>query len=161
MIAAIREAFLVFIVAVVLAGTGYLIRPAVMHTPTDGTATDGGGEEGSAGGVIALEDARRHFEQGTALFADARPRGAYRSGHSAGAVNLDPNEFDTWSGDFFSKISPDQLIITYCEGESCSLSLELTEKLTWMGYEKVFHLKDGWGQWNAHQLPVEQDPVQG
>jgi rhodanese-related sulfurtransferase len=157
LVAVIREAAWVLIVAVVLAGVGYLIRPTVRSALPDGTGADGGSEENSPVSVIRLEDARRDFEKGTALFADARPKSAYRSGHIPGAVNLDPNEFDAWSGDFFTKTSPDQRIITYCEGERCSLSLELAEKLTWMGYEKVFLLKNGWGKWKAHQLPVERN----
>jgi rhodanese-related sulfurtransferase len=157
LVTVIREAALVLIVAVALAGAGYMIWPTDRFAVPDGTGADGGVGESSPFSVISLEDARRHFEKGTALFADARPRSAYRSGHISGAVNLDPNEFDAWSGDFFSKTSPDQLIITYCEGERCTLSLELSEKLTWMGYEKVYFLKNGWGQWNEHQLPVEQN----
>jgi len=68
---------------------------------------------------------------------------------------LAPDEFDAWSGDFFSRIPPDQVIITYCEGDRCALSLQLAEKLTWMGYEKVFYIKNGWGVWKENHLPVE------
>ncbi|MEJ2155010.1 MAG: rhodanese-like domain-containing protein, partial [Desulfobacteraceae bacterium] len=91
----IREAALVIIVALVLAGAGYMFRPAVMPTASDGTFANGGGEEESVIGVMPLESARRHFEQGTALFADARPERVYRFGHIPGAINLDPSEFDT------------------------------------------------------------------
>jgi rhodanese-related sulfurtransferase len=157
LVAVIREAAWVLIVAVVLASVGYFVRPAVRSALTDDAGVGGGSEENSPVAVIGLEEARRDFEKGTALFADARPKSAYRSGHIPGALNLDPDEFDAWSGDFFAKISPDRLIITYCEGERCSLSLELAEKLTWMGYEKVFLLKNGWGKWKAHQLPVERN----
>jgi rhodanese-related sulfurtransferase len=157
LVAVIREAAWVMIVAVVLAGVGYWVRPAVRSALPDGASADGGSEESSPVSVIGLEEARRDFEKGTALFADARSQSAYRAGHIPGAINLDPEGFDDWSGDFFAKVSPDQRIITYCEGERCSLSLELAEKLTWMGYEKVFLLKNGWGKWKAHQLPVERN----
>jgi rhodanese-related sulfurtransferase len=157
LVAVIREAAWVLILAVVLAGVGYLVRPAVRSALPDGAVADGGSQDNSPVPVIGLEEARRDFEKGAALFADARPKSAYLSGHIPGAVNLDPDEFDAWSGDFFAKTSPDQRIITYCDGERCSLSLELAEKLTWMGYEKVFLLKNGWGKWKAHQLPVERN----
>jgi len=139
-----------------LAGAAHVIRPVDMRSGSGGSGTEAGGGESSAIQVITLEDARRHFERGTALFADARPQSAYRSGHIQGALNMDPNEFDIWSGDFFSMTPPEQVIITYCEGERCTLSLELADKLTWMGYEQVFYLKNGWGQWKEHQLPVGQ-----
>jgi rhodanese-related sulfurtransferase len=157
LVAVIREAAWVLILAVVLAGVGYWVRPAVRSALPDGAGADGGRQDNSPVSVIGLEEARRDFENGTALFADARPKSVYRSGHIPGAVNLDPDEFDAWSGDFFAKISPDQRIITYCQGERCSLSRDLAEKLTWMGYEKVFLLKDGWGKWTAHHLPVEKN----
>jgi rhodanese-related sulfurtransferase len=105
---------------------------------------------------IVLHDARAHFENGSALFADARSLAAYRSGHIRGAMHLDPNEFDRWSGGFFSQIPPDRVIITYCEGARCTLSMELAEKLTWMGYEQVYVFKDGWGLWQKNKLPMDQ-----
>ncbi len=156
LIPAIREAILVLMAAVILAGVGYVVHPNTIAIGPGGPDGDGGGGESGAVRMITLEDARRHFEQGTALFADARPEGAFRSGHIQGAMHLNPDEFDGWSGDFFSKIPPEQVIITYCDGERCALSLELAEKLTWMGYENVYCLKDGWSKWNHHHLPIDQ-----
>lgn len=152
----IKEIAAIILIALVLSGVGHALRP--MFGSPEGTHTTGGDamENNQGFATITLEDARLHFEKGTALFADARPLRAYSSGHIKGAINLDPNEFDAWSGDFFSRIAPDQVIVTYCEGAQCSLSSELAEKLTWMGYENVFYLKDGWGLWKKNQLPVEE-----
>ena len=147
----IKEAVWVMLIALTLAGAGYALRPGLMQLETGGNAV----ENGSAFSAVSLEDARTHFEKNDALFADARPMSAYSEGHIKGAVNLDPNEFDSWSGDFFSRVSPDQMIIAYCEGAQCRLSLELAEKLIWMGYENVYYLKNGWGLWKENQLPVE------
>lgn len=148
----IKEAISVMLIALSLAGAGYALRPGLMQPGTGGDAV----ENDRAFTAISLEDARIHFEKNDALFADARSMRAYSEGHIKGAVNLDPNEFDTWSGDFFSRVSPDQKIITYCEGAQCRLSLELAEKLDWMGYENVYYLKNGWGLWKENQLPAEQ-----
>ena len=153
----IREAIVILIVSVVLASASYVIRPVNMNPGSGGLTSDAGDGEVEAIQVVTLEEARRHFEQGTALFADARGKDAFRAGRIQGAINLDPNEFDDWSGNFFSKIPPDQIIITYCEGDRCKLSLELAEKLTWMGYEKVYYLKNGWGKWKDLHLPMEQN----
>ncbi len=153
----IREASIILLVSAILAAAGYVIRPVDMHTGRGAAITSDAGGEGDTIQVITLEDARNHFEQGTALFADARPQSAYRSGHIQGALNLDPDEFDSWSGDFFSEVQPDQIIITYCEGDRCTLSLELAERLIWMGYENVYYLENGWGKWIDHQLPIGQN----
>lgn len=148
----IRESIAVMLIALLLAGAGYALRPGLMQS---GAGSDEV-ENDSAFTAISLAEARSHFESNDALFADARPLRAYSEGHIKGAVNLDPDEFDTWSGDFFSQVSPDQMIITYCDGAQCRLSLELAEKLAWMGYENIYYLKNGWGLWKENQLPTEQ-----
>ncbi len=155
-IAIIKEALVIILIAAALAGASYSIRP-VMFTKGAANSTDGSpaGDDQGAIMAISLEDARVHFEKGTALFADARPKVAFEDGHIRGAMNLDPNDFDEWSGDFFSQVPQDQIIIAYCDGAQCRLSIELAEKLTWMGYEKIFYMKDGWGLWKQHQLPQE------
>lgn len=154
----LKEAAMILLVATVLSGICFALRPAV--SPFGGTeerAASGnqGSDEISA---IPLEDARVHFEKGSALFADARSVAAYRSGHIPGAMHLDPADFDRWSGDFFSQIPPDRIIITYCEGARCTLSMELAEKLAWMGYEQVYYLKDGLGLWKKNKLPMDRSP---
>lgn len=146
-----KEAVVVTLIALSLAGVGYALRPGLMQPGAGGDAV----ENDSAFTAISLEDALAHFEKNDALFADARPLSAYSNGHIKGAVHLDLNEFDTWAGDFFSRISPDQMIITYCEGAQCQLSLALAEKLTWLGYENVYYLNNGMGLWKENQLPLE------
>lgn len=154
----LKEAAVILFVATVLSGASYALRPAV--SPFGGIDQRAGkGDQGSDEiSAIALEDARVHFENGSALFADARSMAAFRSGHIPGAMHLDPHDFDHWSGDFFSQIPPDRIIITYCEGGRCTLSVELAEKLTWMGYEQVYYLKDGLGLWKKNKLPMDQVP---
>lgn len=155
-VAIFKEAVAIVSVAVVLAGVGYAIRPNIIPPgttdQTGGVNVDGDGSISA----ISLEDARAHFKKGTALFADARPKGAYATGHIKGAINLDPNEFDAWSGDFFSQVPQDRVVIVYCEGSQCRLSVALAEKLTWMGYEKIYYMKNGWGLWKENQLPTDR-----
>ena len=150
-----KEALAVMLIATALAATAYILRPGIIPPDAAHQSSDTAAQGTDTVAAISIEDARSHFEKGTALFADARPLRAYRSGHIKGAIHLDPDEFDAWSGDFFARIPPDQLIITYCDGVRCSLSLDLAERLTWMGYEKVYFLRDGWGGWQHNRLPVD------
>mgnify|MGYP003527023793 CR=1 FL=1 len=89
------------------------------------------------------------------FFADARPIVAYEAGHIQNALHLEPGAVEEWAEKLIANYTPDQPIIAYCEGEQCRLSLELAERLTWLGYEKVYYLVDGWGQWKRHGLPVD------
>jgi rhodanese-related sulfurtransferase len=154
----IREAAWVMLLALILAGVALIfrpnVRPLLSATGQAAPETVSSGQEVVP--AVTLDQARAYFEAGTALFADARPAEAYQAGHIQGAMNLDPNEFETWSENFFSQFPADTLIIAYCDGERCPLSTELAEKLISLGYEKVLVLKNGWGQWNAAHLPTEQ-----
>lgn len=104
---------------------------------------------------ISLAQAKEMHARHAAVFIDARSRRAYEEGHIAGAMNLEPNLFDQWSRQLVDELQTVQVIVTYCDGAQCPLSRELAEKLTWLGYEKVYDLKDGWAQWRAAGLPIE------
>ena len=158
LIKTLGEAAGVMLLAFILAGAAFLSRPA-LHSLMTGVQPAEPESSRVAGGhapFISLADARSHFKAGTALFADARPVDAYQMGHIQGAMNLDPGNFDAWSGAFFSQFPADTMIIAYCDGTRCPLSSELAEKLIMLGYEKVYVLRNGWSLWKTAQLPVEQ-----
>ena len=72
------------------------------------------------GNVISIEEARALFLTNGAVFIDARPAEAYRSGHIQGALNLPPDNFEESLPDIMEQVPPDSLIITYCDGENCT-----------------------------------------
>lgn len=113
------------------------------------------GPDGSnAIGDISIEEAVRLFEEGAVLFVDARSEADYRAGHIKGAVNIPDLDFENHIGSFLEKTAAETVLITYCEGDSCTLSKSLAEKLSLAGFENVFHLKNGWGQWKERGLPI-------
>jgi rhodanese-related sulfurtransferase len=147
----ITEAVWVMLLALILAGAGLIFRPDLRPMLSGAGQPD----SESTSPSVSLDEARAYFKAGKALFADARPGEAYQAGHIKGAMSLDPTEFDTWSGNFFSQFPADTLIVTYCDGARCPLSAELAEMLLSLGYEKVLVLKDGWRLWNEAHLPTE------
>jgi rhodanese-related sulfurtransferase len=152
----LAEAALVMLMALLLAGAGLIFRPELRSLLGGGQPAAESAYPGLAKASISLDEARAYFKDGTALFADARPWNAYKAGHIPGAMSLDPDAFDTWSGNFFSQFPADTLIVTYCDGARCPLSLELAKMLMSLGYEKVLVFKDGWMAWDAAHLPKEQ-----
>jgi rhodanese-related sulfurtransferase len=106
-------------------------------------------------GEMSIEEAVRLFEKGAALFVDARSEADYRAGHIAGAVNIPELDFENNIGSFLEKTAAETVLITYCEGDTCTLSKNLAEKLSLAGFENVFHLKNGWGQWKERGLPID------
>lgn len=148
----LSEAALVLSVAVFLAVGAYALRPGALPLVAADPPTESSDEPFK---VISLDAAFQMFTSGEAIFADARPIVAYEAGHIHNALHLEPGAVEEWAEKLIANYAPDQSIITYCEGEQCQLSRELAERLAWMGYEKVFYLVDGWGQWQRHGLPTD------
>ncbi len=105
--------------------------------------------------VISLEQAAERFEKEAALFLDARPQDQYLKGHILGALNLPWQEVDQHFMEMADRIDGSEMIITYCDGESCDLSHGLALFLKEMGYENVRVLVNGWTVWQEAGLPVD------
>jgi rhodanese-related sulfurtransferase len=113
----------------------------------------------SAPAKIDIEQARQWFEQGAAIFLDARHDLDYALGHISGARSLPIETFEQHSA-VLSTIPKDALLVTYCGGEDCASSTDLAYKLAGMGYTNVKIFFAGWKQWLEHNLPVETGPPQ-
>jgi rhodanese-related sulfurtransferase len=105
--------------------------------------------------LITLEEAEILYFDQQAIFLDARSEEAFDSGHIAGAKNLPWEEFERFYPEVMSDIPHNWVIITYCDGETCSLSKELAFALLAQGYDQVRVLLDGWRQWQESSLPIE------
>lgn len=106
--------------------------------------------------AISLEEAITWFQSGEALFLDARPHSAYLEGHIQGAKSFPWSAFDAYFETVMASVPEGTPMITYCEGETCLLSMELAEALREMGYPEVRVLVDGWGLWKSHGLPISR-----
>jgi rhodanese-related sulfurtransferase len=133
----------------------------VNHFRQDGLPLLGSPKAGSNGSktaeepVVSIEEARALFLTNGAVFIDARPAEVYRSGHIRGALNLPQDSLEESLSVVMEQIPPDSLIITYCDGESCSLSQEATLELSARGYSNVQVLVNGWSVWQEAGLPTE------
>jgi rhodanese-related sulfurtransferase len=155
------EAGIVLLISIGLTIGAYGLRPDTLPLISNQPQETNFDNDGSGLNLMTLDQVMDLFANGViVIFADARSKTEYNHGHIQGAINLPPHEEEIWAGDLIANKAPDQLIITYCDGEHCSLAQELAEKLTLLGFENVHYLKDGWNQWKARQLPIatgEQD----
>lgn len=150
----IKEAALILFLAVAIA----LIVNALRARGLDVLATRPPAAETEAAinqREISLEDAVRRHTEKSAIFADARSTADYAAGHIQRALSLPDQEFDSWVEEFIAATELETVIITYCEGTQCLLSISLAEKLIDLGYVNTRILVDGWGRWKANRLPVE------
>ncbi|CAN2039005.1 Rhodanese domain-containing protein [Candidatus Magnetomoraceae bacterium gMMP-15] len=106
-------------------------------------------------GEIPFKRAVKMFHNNKALFLDARSLEDYETGHIKGAESFPVHDFEMLIGEFIETTDPETIIITYCDGDDCPLAHELSEQLSYVGFEKAFHLKNGWGRWRENSLPGE------
>lgn len=105
--------------------------------------------------AINLEQAFALFSNG-AKFIDARDKSDFDAGHIVNAINLPFYQFE--ENEFKLKnIVIDETIVTYCNGTDCDLSVMLGNKLTEMGYKKVFIFFGGWWDWVESNYPTTTD----
>lgn len=97
-------------------------------------------------GVVDVPTAYRLFQQGSAVFVDAREAERYAAGHVPGAVNVMPD------GDL-SMLPYGGTLIVYCDGAECGASARLAERLSQMRTAKTVIMLDGWPGWQAAGHP--------
>ena len=108
---------------------------------------------------ISFEKAEKLFREKSAVFVDARSMDDYVKGHILGARSLPWHDVERRFLEVTDDISPDTLIITYCEGAACSLSWDLALFLIDMGFNNVRVLHNGWTLWLESRLPVKKGNV--
>ena len=86
----------------------------VANTPSRPAATPGVDQHGHAAGDtaprISLEDAKRDFDLGTAVFIDTHAPDQYAQRHVKGAINVPANQIEA----HVNKIPKGKKIIAYC-----------------------------------------------
>lgn len=108
--------------------------------------------------AISLEEAAALFWVSGAVFIDARSEEAFRAGHIAGARNLPWQDFENRFQETMEDVPFDSILITYCDGDTCTLSKDLALALLGKGYLFVRVLANGWTLWKEANLPTEKLP---
>ncbi len=103
-----------------------------------------------------IQRAKEIYDQGQALFVDARPHALYERGHIKGAVGLPVHRFLEVIDAFRDRYPLTTWIVTYCSGRECDESHELAQYLREEGYEKVSVFIDGYSGWDEMAYPVER-----
>jgi rhodanese-related sulfurtransferase len=151
----LRETIFILILSL-CAGLGFnLLRPERLPLVADWTIEGRLKARFGEKAVISLEEAKQVFFSKKAVFLDARPPRDYREGHIQGARNLPIEAFDKHFDKATRDLPQESLIITYCDGETCTESNNLTKMLKDMGYENVRILVNGWSLWRNHHLPLD------
>jgi rhodanese-related sulfurtransferase len=104
---------------------------------------------------LKVTDAERQFEEGNAIFVDARAPQAFAVGHIEGALNVPPTGPELERAGWLSGAGSS--VICYASEKNQRQAGVVADKLIEMGTEKVFVLYGGLEAWVAAGLPIEKD----
>jgi len=104
--------------------------------------------------ALGLDQAIVFYENNSALFIDARDVLKFHEGHIKGALNLPWHNVQEQFMAVAPLIDSDALLITYCDGNTCTLSHDLAFFLKEMGFN-VKVMSGGWEAWLNAKMPVE------
>lgn len=104
--------------------------------------------------AIKIDKAYKLFKQGV-KFIDARMPEEYNEGHIKGAINI-PFDGDESYREVLKTINKDEVLVTYCSGTECDLSILLGDELFEKGYKKVYIFFGGWNDWIDKGYPISK-----
>lgn len=99
--------------------------------------------------------ARAIYDQGKAVFVDARDEDYFGNGHIKGAVSLPVNRFSQKITEFKNKYPIGTSLVSYCHNRACRDSYELARYLFEAGYTNVSVYPGGFWAWEREGFPVE------
>lgn len=107
---------------------------------------------------ISIELAKNLYDR-KALFIDARTKEEYDSVHVKGAINFPYEEFRSkpyyQKQEAMKKFNKDGIIIVYCKGDKCEVSIDLAYEIARLGFTSVNIYRGGIKEWKEKGFPVE------
>jgi rhodanese-related sulfurtransferase len=101
---------------------------------------------------VSVNEAQKLIQEGKVLVLDVRTPEEFKEGHIEGAVNIDFNGKDFATQ--IKKLDPSKPVLVHCQGGGRSgRSLPLLEQLS---FPQVYHLHEGFGEWEAAGKPVKK-----
>lgn len=104
--------------------------------------------------AIKIDKAYQLYKQGV-RFIDARMPEEYAEGHIRGAINI-PFDGDDSYRNILNSFSKDEILVTYCSGTECDLSILLGDELFEKGFKKVYIFFGGWNDWVERGYPISK-----
>lgn len=94
-----------------------------------------------------------------ALMIDARKQEEFNAGHIKGAINIAYEEIAKDKSKLPEKmkgLNKDGIIIVYCSGGECDMSIDLAYEIAKLGFNAVNIYLGGYKEWEAAGLPVQK-----
>ena len=104
---------------------------------------------------ISIGEAADMFNMPSVLFVDARDPFDYAQGHIPGAVSVPFEGTGEAKTEFMARTPKDRVMVVYCGGAECDMSLFLARTLKLSGFTGVRIFFGGWSDWSLKKMPVE------
>ncbi len=103
---------------------------------------------------VGLAQAKELHDSGQAVLVDARSADSFAKEHITGALSLPLAVAGGKKPPLPKNVTPDTIIIAYCNGFSCHDSMELGKILIKSGYRQVFVFEGGLPEWRDAGYPT-------
>ena len=108
---------------------------------------------------IKLNFAKLLYDK-NALFIDGRVEEDYKAGHIKNAINISYVDFHKLTKDqkleVLKKYNKDGIIVCYCKGGDCELSIDLAYDIAKLGYNSMNIYLGGYKEWEDAGFPVDK-----
>jgi rhodanese-related sulfurtransferase len=105
--------------------------------------------------TVNLAQAYALFQQGQALFIDARPGDEFAELHIPKSLNITPGMVAAGVAGKVAVLARDREIVVYCGQVSCDLALKVAEKLQALGFTRVTAYVGGFRAWDEAGYPAD------
>jgi rhodanese-related sulfurtransferase len=105
--------------------------------------------------TVNLEQAHTIFQEGKAMFVDARPPEEYGELHIPGAVNLTADALGNGLPPAVAGVPRDRPLVVYCGQVSCDAALKVAEGLQSLGFTQVTAFLGGFRAWDEAGYPAD------
>jgi len=103
-------------------------------------------------GEITIDTAKKFFDNGKAVFIDARPAKIFAKGSIPGSISIPDTEWATAKDNL--PADKEALYIPYCGGFKCEKSHFVAEQMFKLGYKNVQVYAGGVPEWQAAGYPL-------
>jgi rhodanese-related sulfurtransferase len=105
--------------------------------------------------TLSLAQAYEIFQQGQALFIDARNAEEYAELHIPEAINLSPWDLKERGARPLPEVPAERQVVVYCGQVNCDAALKVAERLQALGYSRVAAFLGGFQAWDQAGYPAD------
>jgi rhodanese-related sulfurtransferase len=155
-ITALKEAVLILSLSLVLTFAINAIRPGGLAVMPVHTHPKGAGVPITGFRVYSADVCLQLFQEGKAVFLDAREPDLYKMGHLPGALYMPLEMVEQKLALIKETERGNKILIAYCGDTGCRKAEDLLKELQRRGIRSLGLFADGWQGWMEKGLPIDE-----